>query len=110
MIQLPPPELPEIVVTGARLPPAAGEAAFSVIRLNEADLRAEQRLDEALASVPAVSLFRRTSSLSANPTTQGISLRAIAPSGAGRTLVTLDGVPLNDPFGGWVIWSQVPTE
>ena len=110
MIQLPPPELPEIVVTGARLPPAAGEAAFAVVRLTQADLRAEPRLDEALASVPAVSLFRRTSSLSANPTTQGISLRAIAPSGAGRTLVTLDGVPLNDPFGGWVIWSQVPTE
>lgn len=111
MFQSPPPaDLPEIVVTGARLPPAAGEAAFSVIRLTGADLRAQQRLDEALASVPAVSLFRRTSSLSANPTTQGISLRAIAPSGAGRTLVTLDGVPLNDPFGGWVIWSQVPTE
>ena len=110
MLQLPPPELPEVVVTGARLPPAAGEAAFAVVRLTEADLYAEQRLDEALASVPAVSLFRRTSSLSANPTTQGISLRAIAPSGAGRTLVTLDGVPLNDPFGGWVIWSQVPTE
>ena len=105
----PPPELPEVVVTGARLPPAAGEAAFSVIRLDDGDLRDQQRLDEALASVPAVSLFRRTSSLSANPTTQGVSLRAIAPSGAGRTLVTLDGVPLNDPFGGWVIWSQVPT-
>jgi outer membrane receptor protein involved in Fe transport len=110
MLQIPPPELPEVIVTGARLPPAAGEAAFAVIRLTASDLRAEQRLDEALASVPAVSLFRRTSSLSANPTTQGISLRAIAPSGAGRTLVTLDGVPLNDPFGGWVIWSQVPTE
>jgi len=110
MLQLPPPELPEIVVTGARLPPAAGDAAFAVVRLTQADLRAEPRLDEALAAVPAVSLFRRTSSLSANPTTQGISLRAIAPSGAGRTLVTLDGVPLNDPFGGWVIWSQVPTE
>lgn len=110
MTQLPPPELPEVVVSGARLPAAAGEAAFSLVRLSEADLRAEQRLDEALAAVPAVSLFRRTSSLSANPTTQGISLRAIAPSGAGRTLVTLDGVPLNDPFGGWVIWSQVSTE
>ncbi|RZJ01384.1 MAG: TonB-dependent receptor [Brevundimonas sp.] len=102
--------MPEIVVTGARLPPSAGEAAFSVIRLDARSLRSEHRLDEALAAVPAVSLFRRTSSLSANPTTQGISLRAIAPSGAGRTLVTLDGVPLNDPFGGWVIWSQVPTE
>ncbi|HZW15444.1 MAG TPA: TonB-dependent receptor [Brevundimonas sp.] len=110
MLQIPPPELPEVVVTGARLPPAAGEAAFSVIRLDDEDLGDQQRLDEALATVPAVSLFRRTSSQSANPTTQGISLRAIAPSGAGRTLVTLDGVPLNDPFGGWVIWSQVPTE
>lgn len=107
---LPPPELPEIVVTGARLPPAAGEAAFSVVRLDTDDLRAQQRLDEALATVPAVSLFRRNASLAANPTTQGISLRAIAPSGAGRALVTLEGVPLNDPFGGWVIWSQVPTE
>ena len=110
MIQDAPPQLPEVVVTGARLPPAAGEAAFSVIRLDGEDLRDQQRLDEALASVPAVSLFRRTSSAAANPTTQGVSLRAIAPSGAGRTLVTLDGVPLNDPFGGWVIWSQVPTE
>jgi outer membrane receptor protein involved in Fe transport len=110
MIQDVPPQLPEVVVTGARLPPSAGEAAFSVIRIDEADLRDQQRLDEALATIPAVSLFRRTSSLAANPTTQGISLRAIAPSGAGRTLVTLDGVPLNDPFGGWVIWSQVPTE
>ena len=41
MIQLPPPELPEIVVTGARLPPAAREAAFAVVRLTQADLRAE---------------------------------------------------------------------
>lgn len=100
----------DVIVTAARLPPAAGEAAFSVIRLGEETLSTSTRLDEALATVPAVSLFRRTSSLAANPTTQGISLRAIAPSGAGRTLVTLDGVPLNDPFGGWVIWSQLPTE
>ena len=111
MLQIPPPPtLPDIVVTGARLPPVAGEAAFSSVRLTPDDLRTQRRLDEALATVPAVSLFRRNSSLSANPTTQGISLRAIAPTGAGRTLVTLDGVPLNDPFGGWVIWSQVPTE
>jgi len=106
----PPVQLSEIVVTAARLPPAAADAAFSVVRLDETVLARSTRLDEALRTVPAVSLFRRTSSLAANPTTQGISLRAIAPSGAGRTLVTLDGVPLNDPFGGWVIWSQVATE
>jgi outer membrane receptor protein involved in Fe transport len=110
MIQDGPRELEDVVVTAARLPPAAGDAAFSVIRLDGVLLDRATRLDEALATVPAVSLFRRTSSLGANPTTQGISLRAIAPSGAGRTLVTLDGVPLNDPFGGWVIWSQVAPE
>lgn len=106
----PPTALSEIVVTAARLPPAAADAAFSVVRIDEAVLSRSSRLDEALRSVPAVSLFRRTSSAAANPTTQGISLRAIAPSGAGRTLVMLDGVPLNDPFGGWVIWSQATPE
>lgn len=110
MIQDIPGDLADVVVTAARLPPAASEAAFSVIRLDDRVLDRATRLDEALATVPAVSLFRRTSSLGANPTTQGISLRAIAPSGAGRTLVTLDGEPLNDPFGGWVIWSQVSPE
>ena len=116
MIQdVPPPviapvALPEIVVTAARLPPAAADAAFSVVRIDQEVLSRSMRLDEALRSVPAVSLFRRTTSAAANPTTQGISLRAIAPSGAGRTLVLLDGVPLNDPFGGWVIWSQATPE
>ena len=106
----PPAQVSDVVVTAARLPPAAADAAFSVTRLAPEVLERSTRLDEALRSVPAVSLFRRTTSLAANPTTQGISLRAIAPSGAGRTLVTLDGVPLNDPFGGWVIWSQASPE
>lgn len=99
-----------MVITAARLPPPLSEAGFSVVRVEAEDLAQARRLDEALTAVPGVSLFRRTSSLSANPTTQGLSLRAIAPSGAGRALVTLDGVPLNDPFGGWVIWSQLPAE
>src|SRR5690606_8003349 len=29
-------------------------------------------------------------------------------SGASRTLVLADGVPLNDPFGSWVYWNRVP--
>ena len=103
-------QVADVVVTAARLPPAASQAAFSVVRLDAETLSKSSRVDEALRTVPAASLFRRTSSLSANPTTQGLSLRAIAPSGAGRTLVTLDGVPLNDPFGGWVIWAQTTPE
>ena len=108
-VQEPPPVVEEVIVTAARLPPGAGEAAFSVVRIVPAET-AQIRLDEAIAQAPGASLFRRTSSLAANPTTQGLSLRSIAPSGAGRALVTLDGVPQNDPFGGWVIWSQLPPE
>jgi outer membrane receptor protein involved in Fe transport len=103
-------QVSEVIVTGARLPPSAGEGAFAITSLADPAWARSPRLDEQLARAPGVSLFRRTSSLAANPTTQGLSLRAIAPSGAGRALVTLDGVPQNDPFGGWVIWSGLPAE
>ncbi|HTW35446.1 MAG TPA: TonB-dependent receptor [Rhizomicrobium sp.] len=104
-------QAPETVtVTASHLPSAVGQAAFSTVALSQDQLATYDQLDAALEQVPGVSLFRRTTSLSANPTTQGVSLRAIAPSAASRALVLLDGVPLNDPFGGWVIWSALPPE
>jgi outer membrane receptor protein involved in Fe transport len=106
----PPAEVEVVVVHPPRLPPLGGEAAFSAIEIAPETLKAMPRIDQALETAPGVSLFRRTTSLSANPTTQGVSLRAIAGSGAGRALVTLDGAPVNDPFGGWVIWSALPPE
>ena len=66
------------------------------------------RLDDQLRQVPGFSLFRRTSSAVANPTTQGVTLRGLSASGASRTLVVSDEVPLNDPFGGWVYWDRIP--
>lgn len=63
-------------------------------------------LDDQLKASAAFSLFRRAGSLSANPTAQGVSLRNVGPNGAGRTLVLVDGIPLNDPFGGWVTWTK----
>ena len=100
----------ETVIVTATPPDPVGNDAFSVVSLGSGDLRVSNNLDKSLEQVPGLSLFRRDSSLSANPTTQGVSLRSIAPSGAGRALVTLDGVPQNDPFGGWVIWSALPPE
>jgi vitamin B12 transporter len=102
-----PPPVETVVVRTANLPAFPGDAAFAVVRLDPAR---RARLDEVLADSPGAGLFRRTSSLGANPTTQGLSLREIAPSGAGRALVLLDGAPQNDPLGGWVIWSAIPPE
>lgn len=68
-------------------------------------------LDDRLRDVPGFTLFKRSSSVVANPTTQGVSLRGIGSSGASRTLVLWDGIPVNDPFGGWVYWTQfIPDE
>ena len=66
------------------------------------------RTDDILRQVPGFSLFRRTTSRTANPTAQGVSLRGLGASGASRALVLSDGFPLNDPFGGWVYWDRVP--
>ena len=106
----PPPQVEAVVVTAPRLPPLGGEAVFAAQQLDAEALKTAPRLDAALKRAPGVSLFRRTGSDAANPTIQGVSLRGVAPSGAGRALVTLDGAPQNDPFGGWVIWSSLPPE
>lgn len=100
----------DIVIVAPRLPEVAGEAAYSAYEIDPAVIATATRLDEALRTAPGVSTFRRNDSGAANPTIQGLSIRASAPSGAGRALVTLDGQPLNDPFGGWVIWGAVLPE
>src|SRR5258707_12677628 len=102
--------VPESVLITARPPDPVGNTAFSTTLIDAPQLRVAPELDQALRQVPGLSLFRRNSSLSANPSVQGVSLRSIAPSGAGRALVTLDSVPQNDPFGGWGIWSALPPE
>jgi outer membrane receptor protein involved in Fe transport len=100
-----------VVVRADRLPRAEESRPFSLVVVPEQTLRAapQSRLDDVLRQqVPGFSLFRRQSSRVANPTTQGVTLRNFGPSGAGRTLVLLDGIPLNDPFAGYVQWNQVP--
>src|SRR5271165_6788276 len=67
-------------------------------------------VDDVLREVPGFSTFRRSSSLFANPTSQGVSLRGVGASATSRSSVLLDGIPLNDPFGGWVYWARVPKE
>ncbi len=64
-------------------------------------------LDDLLRIIPGFQLYRRSDSLVANPTTQGVSLRGLGSNGSSRTLVLWDGIPVNDPFGGWVYWTRL---
>ena len=70
-------------------------------------LKASPRsIDEMLAREPAFSLYRRQSAIFGNPTSAGVSLRNTGATAASRSLVLLDGIPQNDPFGGWVNWAR----
>jgi outer membrane receptor protein involved in Fe transport len=103
------PVLEEIEVTARHLPPSPSEKIYATTTLGRLDLDAsgDSRLDDVLQTVPGFGLFRRQSSRAAHPTTQGVTLRGLGPSGAGRTLLLLNGVPQNDPFGGWIDWSRM---
>lgn len=99
-----------VTVTATRAEQRAADVAASVNVIGREAIRRSPALvaDDVLRQVPTFSLFRRTSSLASHPTAQGVSLRGIGPSGVSRTLVLFDGVPFNDPFGGWVYWTRVP--
>ena len=102
----------DVTVTPTRSEQGLGNvpASVSVIRREDIQRRAAVVPDDLLRQLPEFSLFRRASSLSAHPTSQGVSLRGIGPSGVSRSLVLLDGVPFNDAFGGWVYWTALPME
>ncbi len=101
-----------VTVTPTRSEKRLGEVPVSANIVEKETIRQSPAVvaDDVLRQVPTFSLFRRSSSLSSHPTAQGVSLRGIGPSGVSRTLVLVDGMPFNDPFGGWVYWTRVPME
>lgn len=102
--------LETVIVTAYRsaLPSEDSPASTRVMTAQDLQRAAPPALDGKLREVPGFELFRRSSSLVANPTTEGVSLRGLGSTAASRSLVIFDGVPLNDPYGGWIHWEEVP--
>jgi outer membrane receptor protein involved in Fe transport len=100
----------QVTVTAYRTPLGELESPVSTRTLSPVELQtaAPITMDGQVRQLPGVELFRRSSSLVANPTSQGISLRGLGSTSASRTLVTSDDVPLNDPLGGWIHWEEQP--
>jgi outer membrane receptor protein involved in Fe transport len=104
--------LDPLIVSATRDPEPLSQVPFTVEVIPAAAFAdgSSATVDDALRGSADFSLFRRNDSMTANPTSQGVSLRGLGPSGTSRSLVLLDGVPLNDPFGGWVPWSMMPVD
>jgi outer membrane receptor protein involved in Fe transport len=100
----------DVTVTAYRSPLSSLDSPASTRIMTAQALRqaAGLPLDDKLRTIPGFELFRRSSSLVANPTSQGVSLRGLGSTSASRSLVLFDNVPLNDPYGGWIHWEELP--
>ncbi len=100
----------QVIVSATRSDLRLSESPGSTVRLSRADVASSPALsiDDILRQVPGFSLFRRSDSRTANPTSLGVSLRGLGASGPSRALVLEDGIPLLDPFGAWVYWNRIP--
>jgi outer membrane receptor protein involved in Fe transport len=100
----------QVTVTAYRAPLGLLDSPNTTRLLTQSALvtAATITLDGDLRQLPGVELFRRSSSLVANPSSQGISLRALGSTSASRTLVIQDDVPMNDAFAGTIHWLEQP--
>ena len=102
-------ELPATVVLAQRQSGEERSPAVAEWQRETLKQAAPRTLDELLARDPSFSLYRRQNALFGNPTSAGVSLRNTGASAASRSLVVLDGIPQNDPFGGWINWARYDT-
>jgi outer membrane receptor protein involved in Fe transport len=78
----------------------------SVLTREDTRNTAAQSLDQLLLATPGVNL-QEPPSFAQHPTSNAVSMRGL---GGERTLVLLDGLPLNDAFFGYVQWNRVPMD
>jgi iron complex outermembrane receptor protein len=98
-----------IVITGAGLPLPPGTPAYGSVVIERTRLinSASGRLENVLSDVAGFQQFRRSDSRSANPSAQGATLRALGGNASSRALLLLDGVPMADPFFGYIPFSAL---
>jgi outer membrane receptor protein involved in Fe transport len=100
--------LDEVIVTATRSARTLTDIpeSASVVSSTQVQDTPAQSLDDVLRHVPGVNLPIQ-SGIEAHPTADNVSMRGL---GGIHALVLLDGVPLNDPFFGYVQWGRVPME
>ncbi len=108
----PAPAAVEIVVTGTGLVPPPAAPAYDTQEIGAERLAASAsgRIEDALGAIAGFQQFRRSDSRSANPSAQGVTLRALGGNATSRSLVLLDGVPMADPFFGYIPLSALAPE
>lgn len=98
------------IITATRVSQSVREVPANVAVLGTADIQrsAARTVSDFLRVIPGYTTKDYQSSVVSHPSRQAPALRGLGGSSASRTLVLLDGVPMNEPFAGWVFWPRVP--
>lgn len=102
----------EIVVLGRGLEETPAAPAYDTISIGREQIVSAPsgRIEDVLGAVAGFQQFRRSDSRSSNPSAQGVTLRALGGNATSRALVLLDGVPMADPFFGYIPLSAIAPE
>lgn len=98
------PDAGPIIVTGRGLDDGPAIPAYDVQTIDRDALAtsASGRIEDVLSSVAGFQQFRRSDSRASNPSNQGVTLRALGGNASSRAQVLLDGVPVANPFFGYI--------
>lgn len=99
-----------VIVTATRTPEPLGEvpASVSVVTADQIADTPAQGLDDILRNIPGMTLNNIGPDVG-HPTAYNKSMRGL-PTTETRMLVMVDGVPVNDPFFGYIQWNRVPLD
>lgn len=100
----------EVVVTATRTPTAIKEVPESVSVVTAQQVRDApgQGLDDLLRNLPGMTLGAIGPDVG-HPTAYNEGMRGL-PTTETRMLVLVDGVPINDPFFGYIQWNRIPLD
>ena len=102
-------KLGEVVVTATRREIPVEEAPASVTVIDRAEIEASpgEKVDDILRNVPGV--FVESHHGLDTPPRRAVFLRGVGREQA-RTLILVDGIPINNMNNGWVEWSKIPKD
>jgi len=102
--------LEEVIVGATRVPARLMDIPVnaSILGRRDIDALSMRTVDDILRQIPGFSTLRAEDSISSASVINTVSLRGLGGNAASRTLVMLDGIPLNNPNSSEIFWSRIP--
>ena len=103
-------KLGEIVTTASRVSELVGQSPVNVTAITRQDLAttSASTVPSLLWRIPGFTMRDHQSASASSPGRRVASFRGLSGSSGGRTLILVDGVPLNDGFNGYMQWNRIP--